>query len=370
VTNKTQSALCRCGNPVSHTYSEKTCHIDQNNLNRLSQLVQTLHQLNCRGLWLSLYEQTLAELALSRSLHSLVQDPSKGLPDLLQGLDLVTHLLQDAKKRPGSFSSQSLSVLRGLFLLIGSSILNRFGGSQSQQQTIQAPVQQMSNQFSLLDLTDVPPPQASVQTLPVSGSVSKLILQRVQQIGDAAEWAVQLLQPTATDVASSQELWLQQAFDSESNTQMEYLRLLGQIPWKDLSSISVDAAKTAILLPLQRLLSVAAKKNHLSLIVNIGKATCVMACIFPELALSCVAVLMRSPWPSKAIAVPLLKRCFPLDAISRKDDALLLFGELYQMFQTRPQEYALLKGPQRQEHRDFYVKYEHFSTSPLHVRPL
>eukprot|EP01122_Echinamoeba_exundans_P011282 TRINITY_DN4432_c0_g2_i1.p1 TRINITY_DN4432_c0_g2~~TRINITY_DN4432_c0_g2_i1.p1 ORF type:complete len:2537 (+),score=455.07 TRINITY_DN4432_c0_g2_i1:648-7613(+) len=363
-TTKTQSALCRCGNHVSHTYSEKTCHLDQNNLNRLTQLVQTLHQLNCRGLWLSLYEQTLAELALSRSIHSLVQDPSKSLTDLLQGLDLVTHLLQDAKKRPGSFSSQSISVLRGLFLFIGSHILTKFGGSVSTTQTMQTPSQQLSNQFSLLDLSDIPPPQASAQSLPVSGNVGKLILQRIQQIGDAAEWAVQLLQPTPSDIASPQELWLQQAVESESHTQMEYLRLLGQIPWNSLASISVDAAKTAILLPLQRLLSVAAKKNYLSLIVNIGKATSVIACIFPELALSCIAVLMRSPWPSKAIAVPLLKRCFPMDAISRKDDALLLFGELYQMFQTRPQEYALLKAAQRQEHRDFYVNYL-FSTQPL-----
>lgn len=334
-------------------FTERTCQLDQSSFDRLSQLIKTLHQLNCRGLWLSLYEQTLAELALSRSMHSLIQEPNRTLGEILQGLDMVTQLLVSAKAKAGSFSNQSVAVLRGLFLLIGSHILTKFSSNPSSQSPPAALPSNPTNQFSLLDLSDAPPQHASAS--PSTGSVASEILARVQKIGNAAEWAVQLLQPTPADIG--RDLWLQAACDNESHTQMEYLRLIGQVPWSDIAALSADAAKASILLPLQRLLVTAAKRNFLSLIVNIGKATCVVGCNFPELALSCVAVLMRSPWPSKAIAVPLLTRCFPWNSLSRKDDALLLFAELYQMFQIRPAEYANLKPPQRQDHRDFYIGY-------------
>lgn len=328
-------------------------------MSSLTQLVKTLHSLNSRGLWLSLYEQTLAELALARSVHSLVQDPNRNIPELLQGLDLVSTLLADAKAKPGTFSTQSLAVLRGLFLLVGTQIVSKVSSIQYQPTVVDAaPV--FAQQMSLLDLSDLPSSISGPSGVSFSSSSSQmnpatLLLERIQKIGNAAEWAIQLLQPSASDIAH--EHWLEKAFDCDTYSQMEFLRLIGQIPWRELVSLNTEQVKQSVLLPLQKLLSTAAKRNFLSLIVTIGKATATIGCLFPELALSCVAILMRSPWPSKAITVPLLTRCFPWESLSCKDDAVLLFGELYQLFQPRPAEYAALRAQNRQDHRNAFIKY-------------
>lgn len=105
---------------------------------------------------------------------------------------------------------------------------------------------------------------------PSDSTSASFLLEKAIQV-KSISWAGELLQPSIKDVISQQ--WIHKAVGDEkaAQTEPDYIRLLAQVPWKDITQLTVEQVKQLVLLPLQKLLHIAANKNMLGAMLLVGK---------------------------------------------------------------------------------------------------
>lgn len=115
--------------------------------------------------------------------------------------------------------------------------------------------------------------------------------------------------------------------------------------------------KRSILMPLQAAIHSAANRNFVAAIVFFSKILAVVSRSLPsQLTATCIGILMRAPWPAKMVTIPSLQ-LFDWNALDAQT-LVLLFGELYHLFQRKPAEYFHSASREdKVEHRNSFANF-------------
>jgi len=142
---------------------------------------------------------------------------------------------------------------------------------------------------------------------------------------------------------------------------MDTILCLNQVQWLALRESSIDAGDVAqrVLQPLQSALAkhcpvaINAQPNSppRHLILSLAKYITIVGCVQPLLCSTVVDALVRGPWPSKLLSIPLYG-FLPLQSFSLSDRADL-FADLYMLNDKRVSASVYGQWPrlQRQQHR-------------------
>jgi hypothetical protein len=139
-TQEQARAVCGCGNEVSYSYSYQTASLNEPNLKNLRQLIKNLYNLNIRsvlkifkieklikhlffrGMWLSLFEQTVAEIGLEVNILNNVETLGTAIDELKSLFVLLVDLLRPTTIKP--LSTHAAGVVRGLTMIVGLRLLD------------------------------------------------------------------------------------------------------------------------------------------------------------------------------------------------------------------------------------------------------
>jgi hypothetical protein len=131
---------------------------------------------------------------------------------------------------------------------------------QQQQQQQQQDLLSMSSIFG--EVGGAPPVTSAVNTMPTS--IAVYLVEKAMQTG-SAQWATVILQPTLANVVT--DGWLAMVANDKFNPldELDYVKLIGQVPWNEIGRASVEDVKAQVLVPVQKLLQIAGQKNMLIL---------------------------------------------------------------------------------------------------------
>eukprot|EP01125_Pyxidicula_operculata_P007844 TRINITY_DN2653_c0_g6_i1.p1 TRINITY_DN2653_c0_g6~~TRINITY_DN2653_c0_g6_i1.p1 ORF type:complete len:2577 (+),score=595.36 TRINITY_DN2653_c0_g6_i1:21-7751(+) len=332
----------------------KIATLNQTSVSALHDKFSYIHALLFGLVWQSLYEQTFFELELSRYVHDEVD-----FSDLHVVKDVFGTLCQLMIEYRDIISPHTAAVMRGLILYSGTHLL------MLAKDTDSIPSASPSQSLLLEFLSPVPATDGS--TLSSTGNqksaesdVHIFIAQRLLEI-DACFWSKSLLQPSinSKDWLSKTLLFSKDESSTPSSSSMiqefDYLAILSQYPWRDLGQMNIEDVKNHILLPVQMCLEVLSKHKFLHATLFLIKALILVDEYFPELKLTCIGIMTRSPWPTKIVSLP----CISLIRWESlpPDDLLLVFSEFYNLSGTSLEDYAKLPEKDRLIQIDTYAKY-------------
>lgn len=263
---------------------------------------------------MSLFDETLSELLLSRYCHSVLaevrEDPDK-LKLLLAKLFETLH--------PGEYqlTKHADTVVHELIVLFGELLL----------QTVRPRQQQILTELDSLDAA-----QRRTET------PEQFLQKEIQQLPHAG-WALPLLRPTAAGLAAG---WLQGLVDS-SMSRLAIVELLSEINWGSLlTGLDGEAIRVQLLMPLQKLLElnqdpkadVAGKVARVALAISHASA---------RRTFQALSVLTRGVWPTPVTTSPVFQH-FQFEGAGHLSE---IFAELYhvpganlQTFTTMDNSYA------------------------------
>jgi hypothetical protein len=362
---------------VTSYVDSQSIDFNQDQANLFQGVLRKIHEINTSSAADSLFSQTANEIALSRLIHHYY------LSGNIKSLKVAFAHLSQTIGHSSRLSPQTIDVLRGLLYFSGLAISK----SELSPQQAANPIINQNNDL-LLDLTNLtsPPPTSSLSSSTLDEEPLSLYLLRHLIDAQSLQWASALLSPSMDDVLIHH--WLAIAFDPKhlsSMQEIEMIKIVSQIPWSQMANMGsntvqidlqissrtfggcpsmnpsnpkyIESIKNGILLPIQNAISAAAGKNYVALIVLLSKILALVSRTAPSaLTATCVGILMRGPWPAKMVAIPSLQ-LFDWNMLDAST-LVLLFGELYHLFQRKPIEYASSSTRQMKlEHRDQFANF-------------
>jgi hypothetical protein len=191
-------------------------------------------------------------------------------------------------------SPQTAAVLRGMYMYIGTRLVESSYGAAGGLHQVARPAQQaqkdllsMTGIFDMVGPLPMPTPMGED---PLAGddmntngnghrksdnpSSAGFLLEKAILTG-SAQWATILLQPTLADLVN--QSWLSIVADNDKTIlpELDYVKILGQVPWNEIGNLILDNVKHYVLVPLQKLLQVAGQKGMLILMNLICKISAV-----------------------------------------------------------------------------------------------
>jgi len=319
--------------PWIHTYQYKLATFNETNHKILAEKFDTLHKLLQRPLWLSLCDQTLQEIELSKFFQEH-HDELK--TDLNKSKVFFECLCNCLSQKGSSLSPHAIAVLRNLVLCSGILLVGNASKSAA-----------VSTEFNILGLDALQAAPA-----PKENDLSLFVAEKLSA-ATGCHWGRGLLQPTVDSLRFN---WMQSLKPqlNQDLTEFEYISFLSQVPWIEvLEQIELSAIKQQILLPLQGFMADLANAKFLQAMVLIGKILIFISDVFPVVKLTCLGILLRSPWPSAAVTESLFVLCRFNEL---KDDEIVpVFTETYQLFDVPVEVFATLTPEERQKHRNEWI---------------
>ena len=142
----------------------------------------------------------------------------------------------------------------------------------------------------------------------------------------------------------------------QNTTESEFDALLKQIQWKDIGMISSSkSVLKEILIPLKQIIEYSASKNYLKLLYLIGNILLLCSYEFPDVSFEFISSITSGKWPMKLVCSGILQ-FIPLFAL-KKENLLTIFGNLYNLHNLPPLDYAKLPESQRVRHREDFIRY-------------
>lgn len=388
----TITATCRDDNIVTEQVTSQYAEFNTQLADAFQQILRKICDTNITTAADSYVSLTAYEVALSRLAHHYYI--SRNITALKLAFARLTRAVGSAASQ---IVPQTLDVLRGLIYFIGLALLRMDHRSEAQVDLLSSPSQSSS------DLTS-DPLVAAAASMRLDGKADTLSMFFLRHLLEAQglQWACALLHPSLEDLFTLD--WLATAYDSRylnHMTELEMVKVVTQIPWAEFAQLSgsanlvdepeystiilpefssepeegrkvkkttsssitpshpqfLEIIKRTILLPIQAAVAVAASKNYVGAIVFLSKILSLVSRSLPsQLTSTCVGILMRAPWPAKMVSIPSLQ-LFDWNALNR-ETLLLLFGELYHLFQRKPADYfATSLREVKLEHRSQFANY-------------
>lgn len=388
----TITATCRDENVVTEQVPAQYAEFNGKLAESFQQILRKICDINISTAADSYISLTAYEVALSRLVHHYYM--SHNVPSLKAAFARLTRAVGSAGSQ---IAPQTLDVLRGLIYFIGLALLRTEQRQDAQVDLLASQTQDLS--FS--SNTD-PLVSSSAQTQDSKNESLAMFFLRHLLEAQGLQWACALLHPSLDDVMLHN--WLGIAFDTRhlnNLTELEMVKVVTQIPWVEFPRLAgssnlvddpeystiilpefsseleegrkskaytsstitpshpqfLEIIKRTILIPIQTAVAVAASKNYVGAIVFLSKIlSLVSRCLPSQLTATCVGILMRAPWPAKMVALPALQ-LFDWNALNR-ETLLLLFGELYHLFQRKPMDYfASSARESKMDHRNQFANY-------------
>lgn len=388
----TITATCRDDNIVTEQVTSQYAEFNTQLADAFQQILRKICDTNITTAADSYVSLTAYEVALSRLVHHYYL--SRSITSLKLAFARLTRAVGSAASQ---IVPQTLDVLRGLIYFVGLALLRVDNRSEAQIDLL-ASQDQSSSELSSDPLI------ASAASMRLDRKAESLPMFFLKHLLEAQglQWACALLHPSLDDVFAHD--WLATAYDSRylnSMTELEMVKVVTQIPWAEFAQLSgsanlvdepeystiilpefssepeegrkvkknnsssinpshpqfLEIIKRTILLPIQAAVAVAASKNFVGAIVFLSKILSLVSRSFPsQLTSTCVGILMRAPWPAKMVSIPSLQ-LFDWNALNR-ETLVLLFGELYHLFQRKPVDYFATSSREiKMEHRSQFANY-------------
>ncbi|KAH3761558.1 hypothetical protein Pelo_6561 [Pelomyxa schiedti] len=321
--HRTASGVCGCGHTVSHTYHYNWTSVNETVVGQASAKIKELHDHIFRPVFLSLYEETMQELALSLFLARVSTSLKEDTPLLRSVLSVLFAALQ----------REDIQRFPYLTTAIESSIVS-LGATLSAQHP--------QDNLLLLDSS----------SSPETGSL--FLLSNLLKV-NGLHWGSSLL-----GVSDLKQLVYSKGLHSilsyaPSSLEEPFCAFLSQLKWPDTSLLKPEDIESILLPLLQDSFVKCLQARHFQTALWLGKIITVIANIFPKVSMTCLLILTRSPWPSKMLCSSLISM-FPWHNVSA-ENLISAFGELYHLFGLHPDHFAVQPPAKKNAHRTEFVNF-------------
>ena len=400
----TISATCRDDNIVTEQFVSHHAEFNGQLADTFQQILRKICDINISTAADSYISLTAHEVSLSRLVHHYYL--SRNTNSLKSAFLKLTRAVKSATVQ---VAAQTLDVLRGLIYFIGLALIrfdelqDKMMQGENHENALISQTSHLNSSFNTGDQNDSFSASSGLSALPSSSSEPSLASFLLKPLLDAQglQWACALLHPTLDDVLLHD--WLATALDGRylnDLSEIEMVKVVTQIPWAQFAQLAditpnlinepefstiimpdissqpeegkskrsahssvtpshpqfLDIIKRSVLIPIQSAITAAANKNYVGAIVFFSKILSLVSRSLPsQLTATCVGILMRGPWPAKMVALPSLQ-LFDWNALNR-ETLLLLFGELYHLFQRKPVDYFPISRELKIEHRNQFANY-------------
>lgn len=270
------------------------------------------------NLFSSHFEETYQDFLIAKKMMYSID--KKDVTSTINLMDMVAGILERDRVDPeNKISTHERNLLRAHILLMGISLLN--------------------DSELIIDPPDI------------KRRIQLRILNNVIKSG-GLYWASSILVPTV-DIFLSADWIGQVLLSTPPETELEYMSMLVQIPWKSIdSSVNTQQIKK-ILKSLDEIVKKTAPLNYVSLLTLIGKICAFICHIFPEFVVAVVDMLMNSRQPTRLANIPNL--CLFSWHYLDGNSTLNLYSLLYMKGAKTTREYATLSFDEKVTHRRWFT---------------
>lgn len=335
--------MCGCGNRVSSAYPMRVAHFNDLARVELESIFTNLLQWTTQSVFTSLYQQSLAEVQLSRLIHSIIfQLSSQSVPEAFNTLKGILQVVFNGEFFQGALLEHyeySTQLLRAMVCHFVSFVQNLI-----KKQKPQSP--------DLIGISEVS------DSNDLEFKLVEFLLPELCKI-QGLSWGKQFVHLEVSHLGKMDylEIGVNALTLHEHCAEREFIGLLQQFPWNHINILQdqPDYLQKQILVPLKRVIQYGALKSYYSLLVLTGNILLKCANEIPELAFDFIHAITAGSWPMKMICSGLL-HYGPFSKLS-EDHLIQIFGDLYNLQNTSTLEYAKLPEPARLTHREQFLKY-------------
>ena len=278
------SSECACNETVLYVHKSDLIFVDENIYNKLYSEFKSINQHNIRNVFLSLYEQTNAEILLERFIFSNINKLKEDYILMMELLDVLIDLISSHNKSNAKLvlSKNSEKEVKELTLSLGYLLLSQVSLEEKKHQNkvsklmsleFNIDVDYIRNQFS-----EEGSSEASMEKK--IDLIHSYLLKKLMHTG-AISWAKCLLQPNMQQLLRNH--WISKSLTAGNEKfypEHVYVEALQQLPWGEIQKMKLDEARKFVLLPLQQSFKRFSSTGYNKLILTIGKLVIVNSFYF------------------------------------------------------------------------------------------
>lgn len=292
--------------------------IDENEMLLFKTTLNELFTHVTQNLFASHFEETYHDFVFAKKMMLSIE--KKDVATTISLMDMIAGILErDRLEEENKISTHERSLLRGHMLTMGVSLLNDS------------------------DLIIDPPD--------IKRRIQLRILNNVMKAG-GLYWSSSILVPTI-DIFLSTD-WIGHILTHASpETELEYMSMLVQIPWRSLDNSVNSQQIKRILKSLDEIVKKTAPLNYVSLLTLIGKISAYICYIFPEYVVAVIDMLMNSRPPTRLANIANL--CLFSWKYLDGNATLNLYSLLYMKGNKTTREYGNLSFEEKVTHRRWFT---------------